>query len=62
MKAVRSKGYGKYCPLAPGHDEDAWEQNRRVEFKIVKTLDGPTGAELGCPTAAAHGVTPDPVP
>ena len=59
---LRSKGYGKYCPLAPGHDEDAWEQNRRVEFKIVKTLDGPTGADLGCPTAAAHGVTPDPVP
>jgi OOP family OmpA-OmpF porin len=59
---LRGKGYGKYCPLAPGHDEDAWEQNRRVEFKIVKTIDGPTGADLGCPTAAAHGVAPDPVP
>jgi OOP family OmpA-OmpF porin len=59
---LRSKGYGEYCPLEPGHNEAAWEQNRRVEFKIVKTKDGPTGVELGCPTAAVHGVTPAPVP
>ena len=40
----------------PGHNEAAWEKNRRVEFKIVKTKDGPTGVELGCTNATAHGV------
>ncbi len=59
---LRSKGYGEYCPEDPGHNEVAWEKNRRVEFKIVKTKDGPTGVELGCPTARAHGVNPEPVP
>jgi OOP family OmpA-OmpF porin len=59
---LRSKGYGEFCPLDPGHNEKAWEQNRRVEFKIVKTKDGPTGVELGCVDATKKGVSPDPVP
>jgi outer membrane protein OmpA-like peptidoglycan-associated protein len=58
---LRSKGYGEYCPLDSGHNEKAWEQNRRVEFKILKTVDGPTGVELGCPNAVQHFVSPDPV-
>ncbi len=58
---LRSKGYGEYCPEDPAHNEEAWEKNRRVEFKIVKTKDGPTGVELGCENAAKHGVKPDPV-
>lgn len=28
--------YGKEKPLALGHSEEAWAQNRRVEFKIYK--------------------------
>jgi flagellar motor protein MotB len=59
---LRAKGYGYYCPLDQGHNEPAWEKNRRVEFKIVKTKDGPTGVELGCDTASKKGVKPDPVP
>jgi OmpA-OmpF porin, OOP family len=59
---LRSKGYGEFCPEDPGHNEEAWEKNRRVEFKIVKQNTGPTGVELGCPNAASHGVKPDPVP
>jgi OmpA-OmpF porin, OOP family len=59
---LRSKGYGTYCPEDPGHNPEAWEKNRRVEFKIVKTKDGPTGVELGCANATAQGVPPDPVP
>ncbi len=59
---LRSKGYGEFCPIEPGHNEAAWEQNRRVEFKIVKTADGPTGVDLGCASAVQHGVSPDPVP
>ncbi len=60
-KRLRGKGYGEYCPEDPGHHEKAWEKNRRVEFKIVKTKDGLTGVELGCENAANHGVKPDPV-
>ena len=59
---LRSKGYGEYCPEDPGHNDAAWEKNRRVEFKILKTKDGPTGVELGCANASARGVKPDPVP
>ena len=59
---MRSKGYGEFCPEDPGHNEEAWEKNRRVEFKIVKQTSGPTGVELGCKNAADHGVKPDPIP
>jgi OOP family OmpA-OmpF porin len=58
---LRSKGYGEFCPEDPGHTPAAWEKNRRVEFKIIKTKDGPTGVELGCDNAAKHGVEPDPI-
>jgi outer membrane protein OmpA-like peptidoglycan-associated protein len=60
-KRLRGKGYGEYCPEDSGHNEKAWEKNRRVEFKIVKTKDGPTGVELGCENATKHGVAPDAV-
>jgi OmpA-OmpF porin, OOP family len=59
---LRAKGYGEFCPEDPGHNEEAWEKNRRVEFKIVKTKDGPTNVELGCQNASVKGVKPDPVP
>ncbi len=55
---LRSKGYGEFCPEDPAHNEEAWEKNRRVEFKIVKTKEGPTGVELGCANARSHGVQP----
>jgi outer membrane protein OmpA-like peptidoglycan-associated protein len=59
-KRLRSQGYGEYCPLDDSANEVAWEKNRRVEFKIVRTKDGPTGVELGCPKADAKGVKPLP--
>ena len=59
---LRSKGFGEYCPANPAHNEKAWEENRRVEFKVVKTKDGPTSVDLGCANAAAHGVRSLPVP
>jgi outer membrane protein OmpA-like peptidoglycan-associated protein len=58
---LRSKGYGEYCPEDPGHNEAAWEKNRRVEFKILKKDGVPTGVELGCPNAVKHGVASDQV-
>ncbi|MEA2747915.1 MAG: OmpA-OmpF porin, family [Myxococcales bacterium] len=59
---LRARGYGYYCPRDEGHDEEAWSKNRRVEFLILKTTQGPTGAPIGCPNATAHGVPPLPVP
>ncbi len=61
---LRARGYGFYCPLeeAHGHDEESWSKNRRVEFVIVKTQSGPTGAPLGCDEATKHGIAPLPVP
>jgi OmpA-OmpF porin, OOP family len=55
---LRARGYGEYCPLEDAHTETAWKKNRRVEFRVVETKTGPTGVELGCPNAKAHGVTP----
>ncbi len=46
---LRSAGYGERCPLDPRHNQEAWERNRRVEFKIIRTEDGPTGVEVACP-------------
>lgn len=57
---MRSMGYGEYCPLDPASNKDAWEKNRRVEFKIVKSDKGDTGVELGCEAARKKGVQPPP--
>ena len=56
-----SQGYGEYCPLDPHSTPAAWEKNRRVEFKVVKTEEGLTGVERGCETARSKGVMPPPV-
>jgi OmpA-OmpF porin, OOP family len=50
---MRSGGYGERCPIDPSHNEPAWEKNRRVEFKIIETIDGPTGVEVACPAGQA---------
>jgi len=46
---LRSAGYGERCPVDPKNNANAWEKNRRVEFKIVETDAGPTGVEVTCP-------------
>jgi len=53
---MRSGGYGERCPIDAAHNEAAWEKNRRVEFKIRETDQGPTGLELVCP--AGRSLTP----
>jgi outer membrane protein OmpA-like peptidoglycan-associated protein len=53
-----SQGYGEYCPLDPASNPQAWEQNRRVEFKVVKTDEGLSDARRGCDAAKAKGVVP----
>jgi OOP family OmpA-OmpF porin len=57
-----SQGYGEYCPLDEASNPVAWEKNRRVEFKVVKTEEGSTGVKRGCEAARAKGVIPPPVP
>src|SRR5216110_483892 len=32
---IETVSYGEERPLASGHDEDAWAQNRRDEFEIL---------------------------
>ena len=55
---LRAVGYGKFCPLDTAFTPASWEKNRRVEFKVVKTAEGPTGVELGCPKAREKGIVP----
>ena len=57
---LRAMGYGEYCPLDPASNDAAWEKNRRVEFKVVRTDKGPTDVELGCEKAREKGVKPPP--
>jgi outer membrane protein OmpA-like peptidoglycan-associated protein len=54
---IRSAGYGERCPVDPEHNGVAWEKNRRVEFKIIRTDQGPTGVEVACP--AGRELIPD---
>lgn len=49
LSRLRSAGYGERCPVDPAHNAPAWEKNRRVEFKILRTDTGPTGVEVACP-------------
>jgi len=64
VKATKllSAGFGEYCPMDKGHNEAAWEKNRRVEFKIITVDDNPTNVERGCDAAKAKGVNPPPIP
>jgi outer membrane protein OmpA-like peptidoglycan-associated protein len=53
-----ARGYGEYCPLDERHQPDAWDKNRRVEFKVVVTDDGPTEVRRGCDAARERGILP----
>jgi OmpA-OmpF porin, OOP family len=53
-----SQGYGEYCPLEDASNPAAWEKNRRVEFKVVKTESGPTHVKRGCEAAREGGIFP----
>ena len=56
-----SQGYGEYCPVDEAHNPTAWDKNRRVEFKVVKTEEGMSGVDRGCNGARVKGVLPPPV-
>lgn len=46
---MRSAGYGERCPIDPRHTAAAWEQNRRVELKIIRRSDGSEFRDFICP-------------
>ncbi|MCK9462927.1 MAG: OmpA family protein [Proteobacteria bacterium] len=60
-KRLRSMGYGEYCPIKLGHEEEDWEENRRVEVKVLKMNGKPTGVETGCQRAQRKGIVSPPV-
>jgi outer membrane protein OmpA-like peptidoglycan-associated protein len=49
---LRSAGYGERCPIDPAHSTRARALNRRVEIKILRTLEGPTDVLLACEAGA----------
>ncbi len=55
---LSSQGYGEYCPVDEGHNESAWEKNRRVEFKVLSVDGTPTGVDTACDRARAAGIDP----
>ncbi|HEY8946021.1 MAG TPA: OmpA family protein, partial [Polyangiaceae bacterium] len=57
-KRILSQGYGEYCPLDDRSVPAAWDKNRRVEFKVVRTEEGDTGVKRGCEAARAAGILP----
>ncbi len=57
-----SQGYGEYCPLDSRRTPEAYDKNRRVEFKIVKKDGKVTDTERGCAEAKRNRVEPPPAP
>ncbi|HYO93201.1 MAG TPA: OmpA family protein [Polyangiaceae bacterium] len=55
-----SQGYGEYCPLDDRSTPQAYDKNRRVEFKVIRTEEGDTGVKRGCDAARAAGILPPP--
>jgi outer membrane protein OmpA-like peptidoglycan-associated protein len=55
---IVSQGYGEYCPLENASTMAAWDRNRRVDFKVVKTEDGMTRVNRGCARARNAGIIP----
>lgn len=55
-KRLVSQGYGEYCPVDNRSTQAAWDKNRRVDFQVVKTTNGMTGARRGCEKARAAGI------
>lgn len=53
---LQSQGYGEYCPINNSSSEQAWEENRRVEFKVMEVNSNPTGIKLGCAKSDRAGI------
>jgi outer membrane protein OmpA-like peptidoglycan-associated protein len=60
-KRLRAMGYGSYCPVDGGATNEAFDRNRRVEFKIVINGGKPTDVALVCEEARRNGITSPPI-
>ncbi|MCU0658347.1 MAG: OmpA family protein [Polyangiaceae bacterium] len=60
-KRLRAMGYGSYCPVDGGATSEAFEKNRRVEFKIVVNGGKATDVALVCEEARRNGITSPPI-
>jgi outer membrane protein OmpA-like peptidoglycan-associated protein len=60
-KRLRAMGYGSYCPVDGGASNEAFDRNRRVEFKIVINGGKPTDVALVCEEARRNGITSPPI-
>jgi hypothetical protein len=52
-----ARGYGQRCPVSENTTFEGRQRNRRVEFKILESEDGPTGAST---CASRERLTPTP--
>jgi len=59
---LEAKGFGEGVPLVEGNDENAWQQNRRVEFKIMNEPPAATPAPAPTPARAEPARTPATTP
>lgn len=46
---IRGRGYGEVCPLDKRKTKAAYNKNRRVEFRILETDEGPALEPVACP-------------
>ena len=58
---LEAKGFGESVPLVEGNDENAWQQNRRVEFKIISTTPPPP-ARTPAPASPVGAIHESPLP
>jgi hypothetical protein len=59
QEKLSAAGYGEECPVNPKHSEKAWEENRRVEFRVLETTDGCTGVSVTCDKALKLDLVPE---
>jgi outer membrane protein OmpA-like peptidoglycan-associated protein len=60
-KRLRAMGYGSFCPIDAGATAEAFDKNRRVEFKIVINGGKTTDVALVCEEARRNGITSPPL-
>jgi outer membrane protein OmpA-like peptidoglycan-associated protein len=62
-RRLRAVGYSSYCPLNPADTPEAYKENRRVEFTILRRDGKDLAAKWGgCDAALAHKLKPIAIP
>ncbi len=62
-RRLRGVGYSSYCPLNPADTPEAYKENRRVEFTILRRNGKDLAAKWGgCDAALSHKLKPIAIP